>query len=338
MSEVAEKKPVLGITLGDFNGIGPEIIIKSLSHSKVTQHCTPVIYGSSKIIAQYRKLLKADHFHYQIVADIHKAIHGKINVINCWKEDHTIEPGNVTKEAGKCAFLSIEKATQDITNGKLSAIITAPINKENIQHEDFKFPGHTEYFHEKFQGKEHLMFMVSDRIKIGVLTSHVPLSKVSSLITKELLTEKIKVMSDSLKNDFGIQKPKIAVLGLNPHAGEGGILGNEEQDVFIPTIKELKHKGNLVFGPYPADGFFASESYVSFDGILAAYHDQGLIPFKQLAFEDGVNYTAGLSHVRTSPDHGTAYGLVGKHKADIGSFISAIFTALQIVKNRKENS
>lgn len=331
-----EDKPVIGITIGDINGIGPEVTIKALRDSRILNFITPVIYGSSKIISYYRKALQMEDFNYSQVKEGGQFHFKKVNVVNCWDEMVEINTGEVTPHAGKASFQALQRATEDLKAGLIDAVVTAPINKNNIQSEDFKFAGHTEYFTEKFEAPDSLMFMTSDYLKIGVVTGHIPIKDVSQALTKELISRKLSIMEQSLRNDFGIKKPKIAVLGLNPHAGEGGLLGKEDIEVIQPVIREFKNKGKLVFGPLPADGFFGTGDYKKFDGILAMYHDQGLIPFKTLAFENGVNYTAGLSIIRTSPDHGTAYDIAGKNEAQETSMLHAIYLARDIYKNRKD--
>jgi 4-hydroxythreonine-4-phosphate dehydrogenase len=326
-------KPTIGITLGDYNGIGPEVILKTIGDSRITKICTPVIYGSNRILLKYKKLLELEEITFQPAKSIENIIPKKINVINCWEDDLEIEPGKVTTEAGRCA--SLNKATEDILAKKIDAIVTAPINKKNIQSPDFKFAGHTEYFAAKDTATEHLMLMVSDTLRVGVVTGHIPLGDVKQKLTKEGILAKINILYKSLKNDFQIPKPRIALLGLNPHAGEEGLLGTEEKDFIAPLVEELKNKGILMYGPLAADGFFGSGHFKKFDGVLAMYHDQGLIPFKTLSFEQGVNFTAGLSFARTSPDHGTAYDLAGKGIASESSFREAIYLAIDIVKNRK---
>ena len=331
-----DNKPVIGITIGDINGIGPEVTIKALRDNRLLNYLTPVIYGSAKTLSYYRKALKIDDFNYSHVKEAGKFHHRKVNVVNCWEEIVDIKAGEVTPEAGKASFKALQKATEDLKTGLIDAIVTAPINKNNIQSDDFKFAGHTEYFTENFEAEDSLMFMTTQDIKIGVVTGHIPLKDVSKALTKNLLARKLRIMEQSLKADFGINKPKIAVLGLNPHAGEGGLLGKEDNEVIAPVIKELKNKGSLIYGPFPSDGFFGTGDYKKFDGIMAMYHDQGLIPFKTLAFENGVNYTAGLSIIRTSPDHGTAYNIAGKNQAQESSMREAIYLARDIYKNRKE--
>ncbi|MCS6821863.1 MAG: 4-hydroxythreonine-4-phosphate dehydrogenase PdxA [Microscillaceae bacterium] len=332
-----DNKPVIGITFGDFNGISVEVILKALEDSRICKICTPVIYGSMRIISKYRKLLNLEEWAIYTTTTLQQISHKKVNLISIAKDKNfEIEPGKMTQEAGRFALESLRAATNDLKQGLLDAIVTAPINKYNIQADDFQFVGHTEYFTQEFEQKDSLMFMISPYLRMGLLTEHVPLAEVSNLITRERIFTKTNLMLQSLKNDFGIIKPRIALLGFNPHAGEEGLIGIEEQQVIKPAILELKKRGNLVFGPYPADGFFASGDYKKFDAILAMYHDQGLIPFKSLAFDEGVNFTAGLPIVRTSPDHGTAYSIAGKGIANEGSMRAAIFLAVDIVKYRKE--
>lgn len=339
MSESYSDKPVIGITLGDYNGIGPEVILKVLHSNQLNRICTPVVYGSMRILNRYRNLLEMKDWNLFGAQKIDMINPKMTNVITCWQDpQEDIQPGKVTPEAGKGAFESLKRAVEDLEEGRLDAIVTAPINKNNIQNEEFNFPGHTEYLAESFGVQEPLMFMVSDILRVGVVTGHIPLNEVASHITKEKITARLQAMLKSLRGDFGIRKPRIAVLGLNPHAGESGLLGNEENDIIEPLIKEMRAKGQLVYGPYPADGFFAAQSYRKYDAVLAMYHDQGLTPFKTIAFNDGVNFTAGLPIVRTSPDHGTAYDIAGKNLADETSMRQAIFTAIDIVRQRKEQA
>ncbi|MEQ8477713.1 4-hydroxythreonine-4-phosphate dehydrogenase PdxA [Fulvivirga sp.] len=331
----AMDKPKIGITIGDINGIGPEVIIKALNDNRILNYMTPVIYGSTKAISYYRKAFDLDDFNYTHYRD-NKFTNSKINIVNCWDEMIEINAGSVTPEVGTASFKALQKAVEHLKEGLIDAVVTAPINKNNIQSEDFKFAGHTEYFTENFNGKDSLMFLASEDLKVGVVTGHIPLKDVSQSITKELIIKKLKIMEESLRLDFGISKPRIAVLGLNPHAGEEGLLGSEDGNVIKPALDELKNKGKLIFGPYPADGFFGKGEYKKFDAVLAMYHDQGLIPFKTLAFNNGVNFTAGLSIIRTSPDHGTAYDIAGKNVANESSMREAIFMAYDIFKNRSE--
>ncbi|MFL5729671.1 MAG: 4-hydroxythreonine-4-phosphate dehydrogenase PdxA [Cytophagaceae bacterium] len=328
-------RPVIGISMGDFNGIGPEVIIKTLSDHHILKICIPVVYGSYKILSRYKKIAESEDVVFNSIKNIEGINPKKINLITCWEEDYEVTPGKVTEQAGKCALLSLQKAAEDVTAGRTDAIVTAPINKHNIQSAEFKFPGHTEFFTERAGLQDSLMFLVSEDLRVGVVTGHMPLAEVKNHISKDRIAAKINLMYKSLKNDFGIVKPKIAVLGLNPHAGENGLLGTEEQEIIIPLIEELKNKGILVFGPFPADGFFGMHQYRKFDGVLAMYHDQGLVPFKALAFDRGVNFTAGLPFIRTSPDHGTAYDLAGRNMANEGSFREALYLASDLVKAKK---
>jgi 4-hydroxythreonine-4-phosphate dehydrogenase len=329
-------KVKIGISIGDVNGIGLEVILKTLANNSILDYCTPIVYGHTKVASYHRKALGLPDFNFNVINSASAANPKRANLINCWEEDVKIELGASTETGGKYALLSLEKATEDLVNGEIDALVTAPINKYNIQSETFKFPGHTEYLQQRSGSSEVLMFLVSEELKIGVVTSHIPLKDVSTSITKEKIVEKLKMINDSLKKDFWIEKPKIAVLGLNPHAGDNGLLGKEEEEIISPAIHEAFDKGIICFGPYSADGFFGNGTYKQFDAVLAMYHDQGLIPFKTIAFSTGVNYTAGLKVVRTSPDHGTGYDIAGKNLADPTSFIEAIFAATHIVKNRAE--
>ena len=329
-------KVKIGISIGDVNGIGLEVILKTLANNSILDYCTPIVYGHTKIASYHRKALGLPDFNFNVITSANLANPKRANLINCWEEDVKIELGMSTETGGKYALLSLEKATEDLLSGEIDALVTAPINKFNIQAETFKFPGHTEYLQERCGSNDVLMFLISEELKIGVVTSHIPLKDISASITKEKIVQKLKMINDSLKKDFWIEKPKIAVLGLNPHAGDNGLLGSEEKDVIIPAIQEAFDKGIICFGPYSADGFFGNGTYKQFDAVLAMYHDQGLIPFKTIAFSTGVNYTAGLKMVRTSPDHGTGYDIAGKNLADPTSFIEAVFAATHIVKNRRE--
>ncbi len=332
-----DNRLVIGISMGDYNGIGPEVILKALQYNRLQKLCTPVIYGSMRIMNRYRNLLDMKDWNLNGAPSISQISHKMTNVITCWPDQQQeIQPGQVTPEAGQAAFACLQRAVDDLKEGKIDALVTAPINKYNIQSEEFKFPGHTEYLAEQFGVADNLMFMVSEQLRVGVVTGHVPLGRVRQNVTRERILQKLNLMMQSLKQDFGIEKPKIAVLGLNPHAGEEGLLGNEEQDIIKPLLNDLRNKGQLVFGPYPADGFFGTRSYGKFDAVLAMYHDQGLIPFKSIAFEEGVNFTAGMPAVRTSPDHGTAYDIAGKNLADETSMMQAIYTAIDVARQRKE--
>jgi 4-hydroxythreonine-4-phosphate dehydrogenase len=331
-------KPKIGISIGDINGIGLEIIIKTLADSRIYDYCTPVVYGHTKVASFHRRATSVNEFNFNVVDHPSDAQHRKANMINCWEEDVRIDMGQVTPEGGKYAYLSLQRATDDLLSGNLDALVTAPINKDNIQSEEFNFPGHTEYLQHRDNKEDSLMFLVSDTLRVGVVTGHIPVAKVAQSITAEKIISKLKLMHTSLHDDFWIRKPKIAVLGLNPHGGDNGLIGTEEKDVIIPAIEEARNHDVLAFGPYAADGFFANGTYLQFDAVLAMYHDQGLIPFKQIAFESGVNYTAGLSFVRTSPDHGTAYDIAGKNQASEVSFREALFTAMHIIRHRRETA
>jgi len=331
----SKHKPIIGITLGDINGIGPEVVIKALSDARILNFFTPVIYGSSRVLSYYKKMMDIE-FNYSQVKEKHNFINNKNNVVNCWNETLELSPGVENSIGGNASWQALKQASVDLKEGFIDAIVTAPINKANIQSEEFKFPGHTEFFADLFDTDKQLMFMVSDKLRIGIVSGHVPLEQVASKITRETLEEALIAMEKSLKNDFGITKPKIAILGLNPHAGEDGLLGEQEEKIIKPTILEFRKAGNLFFGPFPSDGFFGSKEYKKYDAILAMYHDQGLIPFKSLSFGNGVNFTAGLPVVRTSPDHGTAYSIAGKNEASADSMYAALTTALDIIKTRKE--
>jgi len=332
-SNKINKKPAIGITLGDINGVGPEVIIKALNDNRILKYLTPVIYGSTKILSYYRKSLSMDEFNYSQVKDDF-INYKKINVVNCWDELVEIKSGTADPDTGKYAFMALEKATNDLLQNKIDALVTGPVNKKIIQNKDFDFPGQTEYITSKCEQKDSIMMMVGEFLKVGLVTSHLPIKDVAAHITRENLSSKIKIFLNSLKNDFRITKPKIAVLGLNPHSGEDGLLGKEEIEIIFPVIEDFKNKGFLVQGPFPADGFFGVTQYRNFDGVLAMYHDQGLIPFKTLLFEEGVNFTAGLKVIRTSPDHGTAYNLAGKNIASEISMRAAIFLAKEIYLHR----
>lgn len=331
-------KPIIGISLGDVNGIGPEVVIKALADSRMLNFFTPVIYGSSRVLSFYKKLLNIDEFNYSQVKEEHNFIPKKTNVVNCWNDPVEITPGVENKVGGTTAWQALKKASEDLKDGFIDAIVTAPITKANIQSDEFKFPGHTEYFASLFEVKDALMFMVSEQLRIGVVSGHVPLSEATGKVTKKALEQSLTAMEQSLKLDFGIAKPRIAVLGLNPHAGEEGLLGDKEEKVIKPVVSDMKKHGKLIFGPFPSDGFFGSKEYKKFDAVLAMYHDQGLIPFKSFSFGSGVNFTAGLPAVRTSPDHGTAYSIAGKNEASPDSMRAALMTALDIVKNRRESA
>ncbi|TLV02773.1 4-hydroxythreonine-4-phosphate dehydrogenase PdxA [Dyadobacter luticola] len=339
MSDQHSDKPIIGITIGDYNGIGPEVILKALEGNQLTRLCTPIIYGSLRVLNQYRTQLEMKDWALHGIQKADQVNHKLTNVITCWHDHQTeIEPGKITAEAGQGSLAALKRAVEDLKEGKIHALVTGPINKDNIQSETFKFPGHTEFLAQAFEKEDALMFMVSGDLRVGVLTGHIPLENVKANITTEKLTAKIEQILQSLKGDFGIKKPKLAVLGLNPHAGENGLLGTEEIEIIQPVIKTFKEKGHIVVGPFPADGFFAAGTYKQYDAVLAMYHDQGLIPFKTLSFNEGVNFTAGLSAVRTSPDHGTAYNIAGKNLAEPGSILQAIYMACDISRFRIFNA
>ncbi|MDR6786215.1 4-hydroxythreonine-4-phosphate dehydrogenase [Pedobacter africanus] len=326
----------IGISIGDTNGIGLEVILKTLSHNSILDYCTPIVYGHTKVASYHRKALGLADFAFNVINAPDSANPKKPNLINCWEEDVKIELGISNDTGGKYALLSLQKATEALVKGEIDALVTAPINKHNIQSDAFKFPGHTEYLQQQSNSNDVLMFMISEDIRVGVVTGHIPVKDIAQSISKEQIVKKLVLMNESLKKDFWIEKPKIAVLGLNPHAGDNGLLGKEEETVIMPAIQEAFDKGVICFGPYPADGFFGNGSYKQFDAVLAMYHDQGLIPFKTIAFGRGVNFSAGLKIVRTSPDHGTGYDIAGKNLADPSSFIEAVFAATHIVQHRRE--
>ncbi len=331
-----KKKIRAGITIGDFNGIGMEVIIKTYLDNRMLDFCTPVVYGSSKISSFYRKKLHIKDFTFNTITDANQMSHKKANLINLWDEEIFIEPGIPSKQAGQYAVRSLQKATEDLAHNKIDVLVTAPLNKKYAQSDNFKYPGQTEYLAAYAHEDHPMMMMISDVIKLGLLTTHLPVKDVSSNLTREILNLYLKNFEQTLKRDFTIIKPKIAVLGLNPHAGDNGLLGKEELEIIIPVIKELNKTGMVIMGPYSADGFFGSGIWKNFDSVLAMYHDQGLAPFKALSFENGVNFTAGLPIVRTSPDHGTAYDIAGKNLASEISMRNAIITACRIYKARIE--
>jgi 4-hydroxythreonine-4-phosphate dehydrogenase len=325
----------VGITHGDFNGISYEVIIKTFKDNRILDFFTPVIYGSSKIASYYRKTLNMPDVNFNLIKRADMANPKRANIINCYDQEVKIEIGKLTDIAGELAYLALEKSISDIDKGSIDIIVTAPINKVNIQSEKFNFAGHTGYFADKYKVENHLMLMVSNKLRIGIITGHIPLKDVPEAITEEKVLANIKVMQETLQMDFAIPKPRIAVLGLNPHAGDGGLIGSEDRDIIGPAISEAKKEGILAFGPYPSDGFFGSSNYTKFDGILAMYHDQGMLPFKTYAFDNGVNFTAGLPIIRTSPAHGTAFDIAGKNIASAQSFKEAIYLAIELHKNRK---
>lgn len=327
------QKPIIGITCGDINGIGLELIIKSLANNEVLNLCTPVVFANNKVLNFYRKNINDSNLSLNNIKDYSKINPKQINVFTCWDEDVNITPGVMNETGGKYALLSLQTATQALKAGNIQAIITAPIHKKNIQSSQFKHSGHTPYFKEFFAAKDVVMFMCADNLKIGLVTEHIPVAEVAKAISKESILSKLQIMRKSLQQDFGIDKPRIAVLGLNPHAGDESLIGKEEETIIKPAVKEAKQT-MLAFGPYSSDAFFARGQYENFDAVLAMYHDQGLIPFKSLAIGEGVNYTAGLNAVRTSPDHGTAFDISGKGIAHHESFLAAIFMAIDIVRQK----
>ncbi|MBO5635717.1 MAG: 4-hydroxythreonine-4-phosphate dehydrogenase PdxA [Bacteroidales bacterium] len=337
MSDNFKRKPIVGITQGDGNGIGYEVIIKSLSDARILESFTPVIYGSSKIFGFYRKRIHNldQQMDVYVIQSAKDAKPRKINIVNCLPDNTYVEPGQSTPESAKAAITSLEWAVKDIKNGDIDVLVTAPINKRAMVNEGFGNTGHTEYLEKEFGVSDVAMFMISDQLKIGVVTGHIPLKDVPSSISVERIVGKLRLMAASLKRDFGVVEPKIAVLGLNPHCGDGGLLGDEEEKIILPAVKAANDEGILAFGPYSPDGYFGLGHYAKFDATLAMYHDQGLAPFKALAFEDGVNFTAGLPIVRTSPDHGTAFEMAGRDEADPHSMMSSIYAAIDIFRNRE---
>lgn len=327
-------KPRIGITLGDFNGIGPEVVIKAIADNRLLSIITPVVYGSAKVISYYKKQLGIEEFNYTQVRNRGQFAPKSINVINCWEDSLEINPGKASPQSGKAAFTALKQACEELKDGIIDALVTAPIDKQSIHSEEFPFAGHTGYLTQFFGSTDSLMFMVSDTLRVGLVTEHIPVKDIASAVTKERIEGKLKIMEQSLRKDFGISKPRIAVLALNPHAGDNGLIGNEDDQIIKPVIADQKNKGKLVYGPFPADGFFAAGNHTKYDAILAMYHDQGLVAFKSIAFEEGVNFTAGLSVVRTSPDHGTAYSIAGKNLASEASIRAAIYSAADIFKRR----
>lgn len=331
MSE--SRKPVIGISCGDLNGIGMEIIMKTFSHGDMMDLCTPVVFASSKVASYHRKALAMDHFNFHIVNDLNNLSDRKANLYNCWNEEVNLDFGKEDKEVGKYALKSLQEAIKAHKDGKIDALVTAPIHKNSIQSEEFKFTGHTDFLESNYEGKC-TMLMISEEMRMALATVHIPLSKVSGAINKELVVDKLMELNRCLNYDFHKKKGKIAVLALNPHAGDGGVIGDEDDKIIAPAIEQAFDKGVMAFGPFPADSFFGSNRHKEFDAILAMYHDQGLIPFKSMSFGEGVNYTAGLNIIRTSPDHGTGFDIAGKGEASESSFRQAIFAACDLLRNR----
>ncbi|GBU06680.1 4-hydroxythreonine-4-phosphate dehydrogenase 2 [Bacteroidales bacterium] len=332
---MSEKKVKIGITHGDINGIGYEVILKTFADDRILDFCIPIIYGSGKIAAYHRKALDLKSANMNVINHASEALPNKVNVINCVDEELKVEYGKVSKEAGRAAFLALERASEDLDNKSIDTLLTAPINKYSIQGNDFDFPGHTEYLeHRHGNGQKALMILTSDDLRVALVTGHMPLSEISSTLSTETILEKLLIFNQSLKVDFCISAPRIAVLSLNPHAGEEGLLGTEERDIISPAMAAADKKGILCFGPFAADGFFGSGAFSRFDGVLAMYHDQGLIPFKTMVMGNGVNFTAGLPIIRTSPDHGTACDIAGQNKASEKSFRNALYLGIDIFRNR----
>jgi 4-hydroxythreonine-4-phosphate dehydrogenase len=329
-------KPIIGISCGDLNGIGIELIIKTFSDNRILEHCTPVIFASNKAINFYRKSVPDINFNYQSAKELNRINAKQVNLFNCWEEEVAINPGQLSDEGGKYAVLSLQSAVAALKQKQIDGLVTAPVHKKNIQSAEFSFTGHTPYLKNIFGVNDVAMMLCAGNFRVALLTEHIPVAEITQNITKEKIISKLNIIHQSLQKDFGIDKPRIAVLGLNPHAGDEGLIGNEEETIIKPAIKEAKNNNMLVVGPYSADAFFARRSYERFDVVLAMYHDQGLIPFKSLAISDGINYTAGLPAVRTSPDHGVAFDIAGKDKADPSSFIAAIFECIDIINRRSE--
>ncbi len=325
---------IVGISIGDLNGIGSEVILKTFEDNRMLELCTPVIFANVKILSFIRKNFESI-IPLHGIDNLNQIVIGKVNVLNLWKEGVDLNLGTNDEKIGQYAIKSFVAATKALKDGEIDVLVTAPINKYNIQSEDFKFPGHTDYLNQELEG-DALMLMVQDNLRVGLLTDHIPINEVASHLTEELIFKKIETINKTLIQDFSINKPKIAVLGLNPHCGDGGVIGNEDDAILKPALKKLFEKGTLVFGPFPADGFFGSNQYEKYDAVIAAYHDQGLIPFKTLSFGNGVNYTAGLNKIRTSPDHGTAYDIAGKNKADHNSFKEAVYLAIDVYNSRNQ--
>lgn len=327
----------VGITQGDVNGIGYEVILKAFEAPTMLELCTPIVYGSPKIMTYHRKALELETS-FTIINSASEAVHGKLNVVNCCEDEVKVELGKPSKESGKAAFDALEKAMAEYKEGKFDVLVTAPIHKQMIQSESFTFPGHTEYIEQSIGEGKALMILANDCLRVALATGHVPVSQIASTLTQELIVEKLTIFNAALKSDFGISGPRIAVLALNPHAGDGGVIGTEEETIITPAIKAAREQGIICFGPYPADGFMGSGTFNCFDGVLAMYHDQGLAPFKTLAMQNGVNFTAGLPIIRTSPDHGTAFDIAGKNMASPDSFRQALYMAIDIYRNRKNDA
>ena len=330
-----KKAITLAISVGDTNGIGMEVVLNTFKDKRLFDFCTPIVFAEPHLVHFLNQKIGLDEHSFKTIHSTTEAKAKKINILSCWKEKITPQFGQSTKDGGKYALLSLRMASKALKSEAVNALVTAPINKDNIQSDDFNFPGHTEFLEHQHQGKA-LMLMLSEQLRLGVVTGHMPLEKVANVISSELILQKLSIFHQSLKQDFGIRRPKIAVLGLNPHAGDNGLIGKEEQSVIVPSIQTANDNNMLTFGPYSADSFFNSNNLKVYDGVLAMYHDQGLIPFKTLSFGNGVNFTAGLNIIRTSPDHGTGYDIAGKNKAQESSFRQAIYACYDIVKKRQE--
>ncbi|MGB4844999.1 MAG: 4-hydroxythreonine-4-phosphate dehydrogenase PdxA [Ferruginibacter sp.] len=336
MSTGNDKKPIIGISCGDVNGIGIEIIIKTLSDNRILDFCTPVLFGNNKVINFYRKSLTDANINFTSTKELNRVNYKQINLYNCWEEEVNINPGILNDIGGKYAIISLSAAGQALKDNYIDGLVTAPLHKSNTQSDKFNFTGHTPYLKNLYGAADVVMFMIAENMRIALLTEHVPVQDVAKHITRDGILSKLQIINNSLKRDFNINKPRIAVLGLNPHAGDEGLIGKEEEEIIKPAIKEAKQRDIFCFGPYPADAFFARGHHEKFDAVLAMYHDQGLIPFKSLAIGEGVNYTAGLPGVRTSPDHGTAFDIAGQGKADESSFREAIYKCVDIINGRRE--
>jgi len=336
MSSVTDKKPVIGLTCGDINGIGIEIIIKTLADNRILDLCTPVVFGNNKVLNFYRKGLPEININFTSTRELNRVNYKQINLFNCWEEEVNVNPGILNDIGGKYAVKSLTVAAKALKDNFINGLVTAPLHKSNTQSDQFNFTGHTPYLKNLYGAQDVAMFMIAENMRVGLVTEHLPVKDIAGHITREGIISKLQIINNSLKGDFNINKPRIAVLGLNPHAGDEGLIGKEEEEIIRPAIKEAKQRDIFCFGPYPADAFFARGQYEKFDGVLAMYHDQGLIPFKSLAIGEGVNYTAGLPGVRTSPDHGVAFDIAGQGKADESSFREAIYKCIDIINGRIE--
>jgi 4-phospho-D-threonate 3-dehydrogenase / 4-phospho-D-erythronate 3-dehydrogenase len=336
MNTFSKNKPVIGISIGDINGIGIELIIKTMNDNRILEICTPVIFGNNKVINFYRKSIPEININFNIIKDPGLISHKQLNLYNCWEEDVNITPGILNEIGGKYAVKSFSTAAKALKDGKIDGLVTAPLHKKNVQSPDFNFTGHTPYLKNLFGATDVAMFMIAENMRVALLTEHIAVKDIAPFITRENIISKLQVINNSLKRDFNINKPRIAVLALNPHAGDEGLIGKEEEEIIRPAVKEAKQRDIFCFGPYAADAFFARGQHEKFDGVLAMYHDQGLIPFKSMAIGEGVNYTAGIAGVRTSPDHGVAFDIAGSGKADESSFREAIYKCIDIIIGRHE--